>query len=127
MTAQELAALADHYWDTRTKRLAADKAASELKTEESKAEATLVAEMRAQNLTAIGGARVRLALPTVPDYTPAVQDWQRLWDYILETKDFSFLEKRVGKAAVKERWEANINVPGVTKFPVYKLSKSEVK
>jgi hypothetical protein len=58
---------------------------------------------------------------------PTVQDWQKLWDHIVETRDFSLLEKRVGKAAVKEHWSADEEVPGVIKFPVYKLSKSEVK
>ena len=126
-SATNLAVLADHYWDTRQRRLAADKVAAALKVTENKAEATLVAEMRAQGLTAIGGALVRLALPLEPVYEPAVEDWAVLYEHILAHKDFSLLEKRIGRASVKERWAASVIVPGVTRFPVYKLSKSEVK
>lgn len=127
LTGTELSALADKYWTTRQDRLAADKVAAELKTKESKFEAQLIAEMREQKLTAVGGQRVRLTIPTTPDYVPTVETWQDLYDYIVEHKDFSLLEKRVGKAAVKERWDQGETVPGVTKFPVYKLSKSEVR
>jgi hypothetical protein len=127
MSAADLAALADKYWRIRQQRLAADKVAEALKTDESAAEATLIAQMRLQNLTAIGGAVVRLSLPTVPEYKPAVKDWQALYSHILASRDFSLLQKRVGEAACKERWAADVEVPGVEKFPVYKLSKSEVK
>ena len=127
MPAAALATLADHYWHTRVKRLAADKVAEELKAEESRAEATLIQQMRQQGLTALGGTAVRLALPTTPDYKPAVKDWQALYDHIVQTGDFSLLQKRAGEAACKERWAAGVEVPGVEKFPVYKLSKSEVK
>lgn len=127
MTATELAALADHFWSTREKRLAADKAAKDLKDEEARAEATLIKEMREQQLTAIGGKLVRLAIPTVPEYVPAVKDWDAFYKHILQSGDFSLLHKRIGAQACKERWDAGEEVPGVEKFPVYKLSKSEVK
>lgn len=126
MTATELAQLADHYWDTRVRRLAADKVAADLKTEENRAEATLIQQMLAQQLTGIGGRRVRLALPTAPEQKPAVQDWDALYQHILETKDFSLLHKRVMDSAVRERWSAEEEVPGVTRFPVWKLSKQGV-
>lgn len=126
MTATDLAQLADHYWTTRAKRLDADKVAKDLKDEESRTEATLIKEMREQQLTAIGGKLVRLAIPTVPEYVPAVKDWDVLYKHILESGDFSLLHKRVGNTACKERWDAGEEVPGIEKFPVYKLSKSGV-
>lgn len=127
MTATELAALADHYWLTREKRLAADKVADALKAEETRTEATLIKEMQEQKITAIGGSVVRLAIPTVPEYVPAVKDWDAVYKHILETGDFSLLHKRVGATACKERWDAGEEVPGIERFPVYKLSKTGVK
>lgn len=127
MSATELAALADHYWATRAKRLAADKVAEELKAEESRTEATLIKEMQEQNITAIGGQTVRLALPTVPEYVPAVKDWDAVYRHIIATGDFSLLHKRIGANAVKERWDAGETLPGIEKWPVYKLSKTGVK
>jgi hypothetical protein len=126
LTATELAQLADHYWLTRAKRLDADKAAKDLKDEESRAEATLIKEMREQQLTAIGGKHVRLAIPTVPEYVPAVKDWDALYKHVLQTGDFSLLHKRVGTTACKERWDAGEEVPGIERYAVYKLSKSGV-
>ena len=86
-----------------------------------------MAEMQEQKITAIGGARVRLTLDATPTMEPMVKVWSSVYEYILETKDFSLLEKRIGKAAVKERWENGVIVPGVEKFAVYKLHESEVK
>jgi hypothetical protein len=126
LTATELAQLADHYWLTRAKRLDADKVAKDLKDEESRTEATLIKEMREQQLTAIGGKLVRLAIPTVPEYVPAVKDWDTFYKHILQTGDFSLLHKRVGTQACKERWDAGDDVPGVERYAVYKLSKSGV-
>ena len=126
MTASELATLADRYWHTREQRIAADKVAKDLKTAESLDEATLIKEMREQQLTAIGGQRVRLSIPTTPEYVPAVKDWDALYQHVLQSKDFSLLHKRVGTAACKERWDAGEEVPGIDRYPVYKLSKSGV-
>jgi len=126
MNATELAQLADHYWTTRQKRLDADKVAKDLKDEESRAEATLIKEMREQQLTAIGGRLVRLTIPTTPEYVPAVKDWDALYKHVLQTGDFSLLHKRVGTSACKERWDAGEEVPGIERYAVYKLSKSGV-
>jgi hypothetical protein len=125
MEAKLLADIADRYWETREKRLAADKAAAALKLDENKDLAILLAEMRSLELTAIGGNRVKLTL--VKKEEPIVTNWPAFYDYILETKDFSLLTKHIGKAAIKERWDAGATVPGAEKFPVYTLSKSEVK
>lgn len=127
MTPGELASLADSYWKVYNERLAADKVAKELKAQESKLEAQLIAEMREGDLTSVGGRTVRLAIDREPEYVPAVTDWQEVYNHILETRDFSLLEKRIGKSACKERWAAEESVPGVSKFPVWKLRKSEVK
>jgi hypothetical protein len=126
-TATELAEMGDLYWKTYQERLAQDKVAAALKTEESKLSALLIAQMRQQGLTSIGGKLVRLAINTIPDQVPVVTDWQAFYDYILETKDFSLLERRIGKSAMKERWSNDVEVPGTDAVPVYKLSKSTVK
>jgi hypothetical protein len=122
-----LSTLADDYWVAKKARLAADKTAEMLKTKESALKAEIMEIMRLQNLSALGGELVRLTLDTKPTDEPMVKDWSKVYAYILETKDFSLLEKRIGKAATKERWEQGVDVPGVEKFQVYKLHESEVK
>jgi hypothetical protein len=122
----ELTKLSDVYFQTYKKRLAADKVAAELKKTEEAAHALLVQQMILQELSAIGGKVVRLELPPPKD-DPHVKNWDLFYDYILKTGDFSLLERRPGRAAIRERWDDNVLVPGVEKFPVYRLSKSEVR
>ena len=127
MTPQELGEKADEFFNKKTERLAADKVAKALKEEESTLEALLISELRAASITSIGGKKVKASIPVEPDYVPAVNDWAKVQAEIIATGDFSLLEKRIGRAAVKERWENGETVPGVEKFPVYKLSIEKVK
>jgi hypothetical protein len=126
LSAKELGVLADVFWATKNKRLAADKVAKALKTEESTLEAKLIEQMLRTSISSIGGKTVVLGLPT-PTQEPVVSDWAEFWQFIKATDDISLFEKRPGRAAIKERWENGETIPGVGKFPVYKLSKSGVK
>lgn len=126
LTAKELAMVADLWFDKYNARLDADKTAAKLKAVEQMAYALLIEQMRFQELTAIGGKKVRVSMDPNPDYQPHVKDWAAFYKYILMTEDFSLLERRPGRAAIKERWEDDKAVPGVEKFPVYKLSRNKV-
>jgi hypothetical protein len=126
LTANELGQLADFYHSTRIKRLAADKVAAALKTDESGAESLLIEQMHSQEITAAGGKFLRVGL-SEPDYVPAVKDWGKYYEFIKQNDAFELLERRPGKAACRERWDNGIDIPGVEKFPVYKLTRNEVK
>lgn len=56
---------------------------------------------------------------------PHVSDWEKLWGHIRATGDFSLLEKRPSSTAIKAIWGAGESVPGVEKYPVYKLVKGD--
>ena len=126
LTAKELGEIADIYHNTRAERLAADKVAAALKTSESQAEQCLIDQMQKQEITAAGGKLLRVGL-SAPDYVPAIKDWAAYYAYIKVNDAFELLERRPGKAACRERWEAGEIIPGVEKFPVYKLTRNEVK
>lgn len=126
LTANQLGQLADAYQVTRAERLVADKIAANLKKDESIAEALLIEQMRIQEITAAGGSLLRVSIGE-PDLVPTVKDWTAFYAHIQATGDFSLLERRPGKAACRERWDAGEQVPGVDQFPVYKLSRNEVK
>lgn len=125
MTPEALGALADEYASVQAQRLAADKVAAELKAKEEQLHAAILSELREQQLTAIGGKNVLVRVSQ--SLVPVVTDWDDFYKHILVTKDFSLLERRVSKAACKERWEDSAEVPGVSKYTVYRLSKSQVK
>lgn len=126
LTATELGELADIYHEVRADRLIADKVAAGFKAEETLSEGLLIQQMQKQSITAAGGKSLRVGL-SKPDYVPHVVDWDKYYSYIHENKAWEMLERRPGKAACRERWEAGIQVPGVEKFPVYKLTRNEVK
>ena len=126
LTATELGELADIYHEVRADRLIADKVAAGFKAEETLSEGLLIQQMQKQSITAAGGKALRVGL-SKPEYVPHVVDWSAYYAHIKATGDFELLERRPGKAACRERWEAGELVPGVEKFPVYKLTRNEVK
>ena len=128
LSATQLGELADLYHEYKTKRLAADKVAANLKSSEAAAHELLIQQMLLQKASAVGGKLLRVSVDLdKPDYVPTVKDWPAFYAYIQETGAFELLERRPGKAACRERWEAQEEVPGVEKFPVYKLSTSKVQ
>ena len=126
LSAQELGMLADEFWETKNNRLEADKITKALKTAESSIEAKLIEQMLRQEISAAGGRTIILTMPA-PTQEPVVQDWQAFWQFIKSQDDMSLFERRPGRAAIKERWANGEAIPGVGKFPVYKLSKQGVK
>lgn len=53
---------------------------------------------------------------------PQVNDWEKFYAHISRTKAFELLNKAVNRTAVRERWDARKEVPGVGKFIVKKVS-----
>jgi hypothetical protein len=56
---------------------------------------------------------------------PSVKDWDKVYAYILKTKEFDLLERRFGKAAYKERIERGEKIPGVETFWAKSISYSK--
>jgi hypothetical protein len=120
-----IASMADEWWAVKQERLKADKVAANLKHRETLLQQAVIAQLQLSGVTSIGGAVVRVSVEK--EDQPHVKDWDKFYEYILSRKDFSLLERRPGRAAIKERWDDGVQVPGVEKFPVYKLSKQGVK
>jgi hypothetical protein len=125
LTPDELAVLVDYFKVVEKSRLDADKVAAEIKSLETKIKQVLILTMHRMNLTAAGGQSFICECRTVEE--PTVSNWDDFYKYVLKTKDFSLLERRPGKAAIKERWNDGKSVPGITKFPVDKLYFSKTK
>ena len=124
-TAQELRGLVDHFKAAERARLDASKIVDELKEKEVLAKKVLIIGLNALKIDAIGGADFVVQRTVVNE--PTVEDWDKFYSYILKTKDFSLLERRPGKAAIKERWDDGKQVPGIAHYPVDKLSFTKVK
>lgn len=65
----------------------------------------------------------RNVVPQVED--PA--DWPKLFRWILKTKDFSVLQKRLGVTHIRDLWDDKKKVPGVVPFTKIGLSVTKVK
>lgn len=53
---------------------------------------------------------------------PVPDDWPKTYAHIKTTGEFELLNKQLNREAVKERWDAKKQVPGVTKFIAKKVS-----
>ena len=74
-----------------------------------------------------GGAIGRLYKATVNvEDVPTVKDWTQFYAYIVKTKRFDMIQKRLSTAAITELWEAGKKVPGVEKFRVLKVSLTKI-
>jgi hypothetical protein len=124
-SAEEAAHLVDSFKLAEKARLDADKVAASLKEAEVRIKMALIASLHSLGVSAIGGQDYVVQHTMVQE--PTVKDWDAFYKYVLKTKDFSLLERRPGKAAIKERWSDGKVVPGIEAFPVDKLSFSKVK
>lgn len=124
LTTEELGILAVTMENTREDRLVLDRSSKVKKDFEVKCNSVMVDQMLKHKLQTI--AEGRLYRLSDKSDEPSVSDWQKFWGYILEEQDLSLLEKRVSVSAVKERWLAGETVPGVEKYPVYKVLKEKV-
>lgn len=124
MESGQLAILVDFFAKVREKRLKADKHAKALKTQENEVEAEIIEELQKAGLSKVGG---KIASVTLQEqHKPIVRDWPALYDYIRDNDAFDLLHRRLTEAAVKERVEDGVNVPGLGTFVVPKLSVSKV-
>lgn len=120
MDTRELASVVNEYIAARDARRAKDKEAEAMKEGEAKLKATLMEELRKAGAGAIAGSTHTATL--VRKMSPQVTDWPALYKHIQETGHFDFLQRRLSPPAVKERWDDNLEVPGVSPIPVEDLS-----
>jgi hypothetical protein len=115
--------MADRLYLLGKSRLVQQKLADVIEEEEKALKAHLIATMPKDDTGGMGRlARVSLGSKEVPQ----VKDWEAFQKYILKTKNFAFLQKRVGEAMVKEIWDSGKAVPGVEPFTVITVSLNKI-
>lgn len=120
-----LAQVADLWHSTRQRRLAAQKQVDTIQEEEQKLKQALINGLRDAGVRAIGGGLGTATLRTKPE--PTVTDWDAVYDHIRSTGEFELVYRRINAAAIKERWEAGVEVPGVQSIEVTDISWSKAK
>jgi hypothetical protein len=112
----EVTKLVDAYIIKKAERLKADREAGKLKDEENALKKTLLEICVASGAKSLGGSKGTLNHQRKDK--PTVSDWPAFYAYMAQHEAWELLQKRLGEAAVQERWEDGIVIPGVTTFPV---------
>lgn len=119
-----LGACADRLWELREARLAQQKLADALETEE-KALKEHVVQNLPKGDTGASGRHHRVTVYRAD--VPSVKDWPKFFAYVAKTKAWDLLQHRFSKEAIEARWAARKKIPGVEVFGVVKVSLEKVK
>jgi len=121
---KSLAVCADRYYELRNKRLEAEKIAAGIEEEEKALKEHLIAQLPKSEASGIAGKLCRVTVTS--KQVPQVEDWDAFYKHVAKTKSFELLQRRLGDAAIKERWDNGKEVPGVGHFTVTTLSVNKV-
>jgi len=119
-----LAGCADRLFQVREERLAKQKEVDSLAAEENALKVYIIEELPKSDATGIAGKVARVTV--VNKIVPKVEDWDKFYKYIAKTKSWEMLQRRVGEGAVRERWDAGREVPGVGHIQVPTVSINKV-
>lgn len=123
MSELTLAQVADLLYQTREKRYALNKAVEALEKLEGELKDRLINELPKGEASGIAGKSARVSIEVKP--VPRAEDWEKVFAYVKKNNAFDLLQRRLNDAAVRERWEAGKQVPGVNTFQavVVKINK----
>lgn len=119
-----LGACVDLYYTERTKRLKLEEQVKALKENEDALESHIFNLFKKSDLD---GAKGKAAVAAVThSLVPQVEDYAAFTAYVLKTKQIDLLEKRPSRTACRERWEAKMEIPGISRFDRIGLSVTKL-
>jgi hypothetical protein len=124
MELSELSMHVDGFVQIRAERLAADKVAATLKSEEHKLQEMILAAMIDTDMNAVGGTEKLVKRQKSVGVT--VDDWDAVTRYICETGNTQILQKRIAVGNYKELIEEGERIDGVHEIELNKLSVSKL-
>ena len=119
-----MGACADKLFELRNKRLAGQKLVDEVEAEEKALKSHIIENLPKSEASGVAGKLARVTVVT--KQVPQVKDWDAFYKYVKKTGSFDMMQKRLSDAAIKERWEAGKEVPGVEHFNVVSVSINKV-
>jgi hypothetical protein len=117
-------AMADALYTTRERRLNLQKEVDALAAFESKLKNKLIDEMPKKDSSGAAGKVARAQITQSDE--PQAENWDELYKHIKKKGEFDLLNRAVNKSAVKARWDAGKEVPGVRHFTVTKVSVTKL-
>jgi hypothetical protein len=119
-----MGACADKLFELRNKRLAGQKLVDEVEAEEKALKAYIIENLPKSEASGVAGKLARVTVVT--KQVPQVKDWDAFYKYVKKTGSFDLMQKRLTDAAIKERWEAGKEIPGVEHFNAVSVSINKV-
>jgi hypothetical protein len=119
-----LGACADRLYELRQQRLEWQKKVDALEAEEKALKEHIIRNLPKSEATGVAGKLARVTVVTKE--VPQVKDWDAFYKFVKKTGSFDLMQRRLTEAAVKERWEAGEEIPGVERFQVVTVSINKV-
>ena len=110
----------DKLYKLRAQRLEQEREIKERKRTETAYKDYIVAQLRAASLEGGRGEGANASITT--DDVPTAKNWDDIWAYIDENDAHDMVQRRLSSAAVKARWDAGEEIPGIEHFTVTDLS-----
>ena len=121
----ELQELVNAYITARETRLEQNRTLEILEKAEAHAKNEVITQMQHEGSTVFGASKGTVTLQK--KIKPTATDWSKVWEYIFETKAQDLVQKRLGEAAIKARWEDGVKIPGVEEFIVFDLTVGKAR
>ena len=74
-------------------------------------EAKIVSTLKQQGIDRVGNDGCTVSIKE--EIVPTVQDWDEVYKYLIQTKQFELIQKRMSATAFRELLQMGLNVPGV--------------
>lgn len=111
---------ADEYHEVRAFRLAMQKEVDAVKARETELQEYIIENLSKSDDTGAAGKYYRAQI--IPSVVPVAEDWEDIYDYIVENDRFDLLNRSLNQKATKELWEAGVKIPGIGRFNSKKVS-----
>lgn len=121
---KSLGACADRLYELRQQRLTVQKEVDKLAAEEAALREHIINTLPKSEASGIAGKLARVTVVT--KQVPQVKDWDAFYKFVKKTGSFDLLQRRLTDQAIKERWEAGKEVPGVEHFNAVSISLNKV-
>ena len=121
---KQLGLCADLLYETKARRLAAQKVVDELAKQESLLKDHLINTLPKGEASGVAGKLARVSIGTKEVFQ--VKDWDAFWKAFKKGRDEDLLQRRLSDSAVAERFDAGKQVAGVEPFKVVTVSLNKL-
>lgn len=119
-----MGACADRLYELRQKRLEEQKKVDLIEAEEKALKEHIIQNLPKSEASGVAGKLARVTIVT--KVVPQVKDWDAFYKYVKKTGQFDLMQRRINDGAIKERWEAGKEIPGVEHFQAVTVSINKV-